>query len=68
METFDTAVAVFVDHNSAETAVKKLATAGFEMKNLSIVGHSRGQRPAHYREKPTRISTVAASGIETAAK
>jgi hypothetical protein len=34
----DTVVAVFEDHNSAETAVKKLAAAGFEMKNLSVVG------------------------------
>jgi hypothetical protein len=38
MENVDTAVAVFADHNAAETAVKSLAKAGFEMKNLSIVG------------------------------
>ncbi len=38
MENVDTAVAVFADHNAAETAVKQLAAAGFEMKNLSIVG------------------------------
>jgi hypothetical protein len=38
MENIDTAVAVFANHNAAETAVKKLATAGFEMRNLSIVG------------------------------
>ncbi len=38
MENTDTAVAVFADHNEAETAVKKLAAAGFEMKNLSIIG------------------------------
>ncbi|MFZ1108676.1 MAG: hypothetical protein WAN43_10080 [Rhodomicrobium sp.] len=38
MENIDTAVAVFGDHNEAETAVKKLAEASFEMKNLSIVG------------------------------
>ncbi len=38
MENIDTAVAVFADHNEAETAVKKLSTAGFEMKNLSIIG------------------------------
>ena len=31
-------VAVFADHNAAEAAVKKLTTAGFEMKNLSVVG------------------------------
>jgi hypothetical protein len=38
MENVDTAVAVFADHEAAETAIKKLAEAGFEMKNLSIVG------------------------------
>ena len=38
MENVDTAVAVFADHQAAEAAVKKLAQAGFEMKNLSIVG------------------------------
>ena len=38
MEKADTVIAVFTDHNSAETAVKKLAAAGFEMKNLSVVG------------------------------
>jgi hypothetical protein len=39
MENIDTAVAVFGDHNEAETAVKKLGTAGFAMKNLSIIGN-----------------------------
>jgi hypothetical protein len=38
MEKADTVVAVFADHNSAEAAVKKLSVAGFEMKNLSVVG------------------------------
>ena len=38
MEKIDTVVAVFGDHNSAELAVKKLTAAGFEMKNLSVVG------------------------------
>jgi hypothetical protein len=38
MEKTDTIIAVFADHNAAETAVKKLAAAGFEMKNLSVVG------------------------------
>jgi hypothetical protein len=31
-------VAVFDDHQSAEAAVKKLATAGIDMKHLSVVG------------------------------
>ena len=38
MEKADTVVAVFADHNAAETAVKKLTAAGFEMKQLSVVG------------------------------
>ena len=38
METIDTVVAVFSDHQAAETAIKKLTEAGFEMKNLSVVG------------------------------
>lgn len=31
-------IAVFTDHQGAETAVKKLADAGIEMKHLSVVG------------------------------
>ena len=38
MEKADTVIAVFADHKAAETAVKKLTAAGFEMRNLSIVG------------------------------
>lgn len=38
MEKSDTVVAIFADHPAAETAVKKLTAAGFEMKNLSVVG------------------------------
>lgn len=38
MDTTNSAIAVFDDHIAAETAVKKLAAAGFEMKNLSVVG------------------------------
>jgi hypothetical protein len=38
MEKTETIVAVFEDHASAESAVKKLAASGFEMKNLSVVG------------------------------
>ena len=34
----DAVIAVFADHPAAETAVKKLAADGFEMKNLSVVG------------------------------
>ena len=38
MENTETVIAVFSDHPAAETAIKKLTTAGFEMKNLSVVG------------------------------
>ncbi|HUZ75225.1 MAG TPA: general stress protein [Stellaceae bacterium] len=38
MNTTDTVIAVFADHQAAETAVKKLTASGFEMKNLSVVG------------------------------
>ncbi len=38
MEKAGTVIAVFADHNAAETAVKKLTAAGFQMKNLSVVG------------------------------
>ena len=38
METTDTVIAVFADHQAAETAVKKLNAGGFEMKHLSVVG------------------------------
>jgi hypothetical protein len=38
MKVADTAIAVFADHPAAETAVRKLAAAGFEMQNLSVVG------------------------------
>jgi len=38
MEKIDSVIAVFADHPAAETAVKKLIAAGFEMKNLSVVG------------------------------
>jgi hypothetical protein len=38
MATMDSVIAVFSDHNAAESAVKKLTAAGFEMKNLSVVG------------------------------
>jgi hypothetical protein len=34
----DSTIAVFADHHGAEAAVKKLAAAGFAMKNLSVVG------------------------------
>jgi len=38
MKIAERVIAVFADHHAAETAVKKLTAAGFEMKNLSVVG------------------------------
>ena len=38
MDKNNSTVAIFADHESAEAAVKMLATAGFDIKNLSVVG------------------------------
>jgi hypothetical protein len=38
MDSYETAIAVFPNHEAAERAVKSLTAAGFEMKNLSVVG------------------------------
>ena len=38
MDLPETVIAVFPDHAAAESAVKKLTAAGFEMKHLSVVG------------------------------
>jgi hypothetical protein len=38
MKNADSVIAVFADHQSADSAVKELTKAGFEVKNLSVVG------------------------------
>ena len=38
MNSTDSVVAVFPDHQAAEAAIKKLSEAGFDMKQLSVVG------------------------------
>lgn len=53
MERNDSAIAVFDTHNAAEDAIKRLATAGFDMKNLSIVG-----RGYHTEEKAVGFYNV----------
>ncbi len=53
MNSTDTIVAIFEDHNAAETAIKKLSAAGFEMKNLSVVG-----KGYHSEEKVTGFYTT----------
>jgi hypothetical protein len=41
MTKHNSVVAIFKSHVEAETAVKELQQAGFDMKKLSIVGHAR---------------------------
>jgi hypothetical protein len=53
METADAVIAVFPDHHAAETAVKKLTAAGFEMKNLSVVG-----KGYHTEERSSASTTL----------
>jgi len=38
MSYSDTAIAIFPQHDAAEAAIKKLTSAGFDMKKLSVVG------------------------------
>ncbi len=38
MQVTDSVVAVFEDHTEAEAAIKKLTAAGFDMKQLSVIG------------------------------
>lgn len=38
MQIDETVVAVFTGHDEAENAVRKLARAGFEMQQLSVIG------------------------------
>lgn len=38
MTSKDSTIGIFVDHQAAEDAIKKLVAGGFDMKELSIVG------------------------------
>lgn len=38
MENPDTTIAVFDEHKAAEAAIKNLSSAGFAMKQLSVIG------------------------------
>lgn len=38
MNSTNTVIAVFADHAAADKAVKSLASSGFDIKNLSVVG------------------------------
>lgn len=45
MENPDTTIAVFDEHKAAEAAIKNLSSAGFAMKQLSVIGkgyHTEG--------------------------
>ena len=53
MQTEDTSIAVFTTHEAAESAIKDLTKAGFDMKNLSIVG-----KGFHTEEKVAGFYTV----------
>ena len=58
MENTDTVIAVFADHPAAEAAIKKLTGAGFDMKNLSVVGkgyHTDEKVVAHLGTKAARL-------------
>ena len=51
MQQDDAVVAIFADHPDADAAVKKLADAGFQMKQLSVVGkgfHTEEQAVGFY--------------------
>jgi hypothetical protein len=53
MKSTDSVIAVFPDHDAAETAVRNLAAAGFDMKQLSLVG-----KGYHTEEKVVGFYTV----------
>jgi hypothetical protein len=51
MAKYETAVATLPNHEAAEKAVKSLNAAGFELKNLSVVGkgyHSEEKVVGYY--------------------
>ena len=50
MENASSVIAVYANHRSAEVAVKELAAAGIEIKNLSVVG-----KGYHSEEKVVRF-------------
>jgi len=53
MENVDTAIAVLTDHQAAEAAIKKLTSAGFEMKSPSVAG-----KGYHTEEKVAGFYTI----------
>lgn len=53
MSHTDSVISVFPDHDAAETAIKNLTAAGFDMKNLSLVG-----KGYHTEEKVIGFYTV----------
>jgi hypothetical protein len=61
MYHIETVIGVFPDHQSAETAVKSLADAGFQMKDLSLVGkgyHSDEKVIGFYNSGDRRVTPV----------
>ncbi len=53
MDKYQTAIAVFTNHEGAEKAVKALAASGVDMKNLAVVG-----KGYHSEEKVTGFYNV----------
>jgi uncharacterized membrane protein len=53
MDVDDAIVAVFPNHTEAETAIKRLTAAGFEMKHLSVV-----DKGYHTEEKVTEFYNI----------
>src|SRR3546814_11988459 len=58
LDQHDAVVAVFVHHQDAEDAVRKLAASGFDMTHFSIVGqgfHSEEKVVGLYRSEERRV-------------
>src|SRR3984957_14549294 len=65
MQKADSIIAVFSEHNAAEAAIKKLAAAGFEMKNLSVVGkgYHSDEKVVGFYNKVDRIKLCRSRGV-----
>ncbi len=57
MEKIDSVIAVFTDHQAAEAGIRKLLTAGFDIKSLSVVGkgYQTGENVVGFHNTDDRI-------------
>ena len=64
MKTNDAIVAVFSDHNQAESAVRKLADSGLDAKHFSIIGkgYHKEEQVLGFYNAGDRIMTWAGTG------